>query len=284
MRRKPSRQKRKRRKIEAGLDQESFAAHVEAATRQAGFEIEKRDGLDLHVIMHGEPMRCRLNRAYSAYQNSPHRLDDIVQAHLATLRTVPPTPPPPTEKEAAEGLLPMLNPAWFIEEMERRGGLPPVHRPFVAGLIVTYVFDFPHHRAYINKDMLAKMMASPEITFDMIHEYALENLRKRTTSRNYETHGLRDETMIVCETHDGYAATRVLLPDLMAKWAQRIPGRMLIGVPNRDFLIAFSDRNPAHVAAIAGQVRRDAAQHDHPLCADLLVWRDGQIREYRLKH
>jgi hypothetical protein len=74
-----------------------------------------------------------------------------------------------------------------------------------------------------------------------------------------------------------------LLPDLMAKWAERIPGRMLIGIPNRDFLIAFSDRNPTHLAAIAGQVRRDAAKRDHPLCADLLVWQDGQIKEFHSK-
>jgi uncharacterized protein YtpQ (UPF0354 family) len=89
--------------------------------------------------------------------------------------------------------------------------------------------------------------------------------------------------MVVCETRDGYAATRVLLPDLMATWAERIPGRMLIGIPNRDFLIAFSDRDPAHVATIARQVRRDAAQRDHPLCADLLLWQNGRIREYYLK-
>jgi uncharacterized protein YtpQ (UPF0354 family) len=117
----------------------------------------------------------------------------------------------------------------------------------------------------------------------MVHAHALENLRQRTTSQDYHTHGLGDRAMIVCETHDGYAATRVLLPDLMAEWARRIPGRTLIGIPNRDFLIAFSDRDPAHVAAIARQVRRDAARRDHPLCPDLLVWRDGQAREYRPK-
>lgn len=35
--------------------------------------------------------------------------------------------------------------------------------------------------------------------------------------------------------------------------------------------------------AIARQMRRDARQRDHPLCADLLAWQDGQIREYRPK-
>ncbi len=280
MKRKPRRRKGRKSKK---LNQESFGARVEAATRQAGFEIEKRDGLDLYVIRHGKPMRCKLDKVYSVYQLSPHRLDDIVEAHLEALHGVPPTPPPPTEKEAAESLLPMLNPDWFLEEVKQQGGVSPVHRSFVAGLIVTYVFDFPHHRAYINDEILAKIISSPETTFDVIHEYALENLRKRTTSQVYETHGLFDQTMVVCETRDGYAATRILLPDLMEKWAGRIPGRMLLGVPNRDFLIAFSDRDPEHVAAIASQMRHDVKERDHPLCADLLVWQGGRVREYRPK-
>jgi len=268
------------------LDRESFAAHVEAATRQAGFTVEKREGLDLYVVLHGQPLRCNLDKVYSAYQLSPHRLDEIVQVHLEALRGVPPPEPPLTEEQAAESFLPMLNQAQWLEQVQRQGQevTPLAHRPFVAGLVITYVFDFPHHRAYVNEEMLAQMIGPSGATFDALHEYALENLRKRTTSDDYEAHGLRDKTMIACETHDGYAATRVLLPELMEKWAGRIPGRMLLGIPNRDFLIAFSDRDPAHVAAIAGQVRHDAARRDHPLCASLLVWQDGQIREYRPAH
>ena len=266
------------------LDFEAFTAHLAAATRQAGYDVvERKEGV-LHVVVHDQPMRCNLDTLYQAYLHSPHRLDDIVRAHLNALREVPPPPPPPTEKEAAEALLPMLNRAELLEQVQRRNAPPPAHRPFVAGLIITYVFDFPHYRAYVNEDMLAKMMAGPEITLDMFHEYALENLRRRTTSHSYETYGLFDKTMVVCQTRDGYAATRVLLPDLMATWAERIPGRMLIGIPNRDFLIAFSDRDSAHVAAIARQVRRDAAQRDHPLCADLLLWQNGRIKEYHLKN
>jgi len=276
---------RRRRKKRGGtkLDAKAFGARIEAATREAGYEIESRDGLELYVIPHDQPMRCDLQIMYSAYENSPHRLDDIVQSHLEALGRVPPAPLPPTEEEAAQALLPMLNQAQFLDAVEQREAPPPVHRPFIAGLIVTYVFDFPHHRAYINDDILAKMTKGPDATFDMIHEYALENLRLRTTSKDYEMHGQRDDTLIVCETGDGYAATRVLLPDLMEKWATRIPGRMLIGIPNRDFLIAFSDRDPKQVAAIAKQVRTDAGKFDHPLCADLLIWRDGRIREYRPK-
>lgn len=229
-------------------------------------------------------MRCDLTNIYQVYRSSPDRLDDIVQAHLKALRQVPPSPPPPTEQEAAESLLPMLNQARWLKQVQRKEVVPPAHRPFVAGLVVTYVFDFPNHRAYVNEDMLGKMMDHPETTFDMIHEYALENLRRRTTSQSYQTHGLHDKTMITCETGDGYAATRILLPELMARWAERIPGQMLIGIPNRDFLIAFSNRNPKHVAAITHQVRRDARRRDHPLCADVLLWQNGQVRAYRAKN
>lgn len=275
--------KRKRRRKSELLDLEAFTAHLAAATQQAGYEVVKREEGVLHIVVHDDPMRCKLDISYQAYLNSPHRLDDIVDAHLSALQQVPPTPPPPTEKEAAESLLPLLNRPALLEQVQQQGALPPVHRPFVAGLVINYVFDFPHHRAYVNENILAKMMDRPETTFDMIHEYALHNLRLRTTSSDYHTHGLRDQTMVVCDTRDGYAATRVLLPDLMATWAERIPGRMLIGIPNRDFLIAFSDRDPAHVAAIAGQVRRDAAKRDHPLSADLLLWQNGRVREYRRK-
>jgi len=44
------------------LDAESFAAYVEEATRKAGYTIEKREGLALYVVLHGQPVRCRLNR------------------------------------------------------------------------------------------------------------------------------------------------------------------------------------------------------------------------------
>jgi uncharacterized protein YtpQ (UPF0354 family) len=152
-------------------------------------------------------------------------------------------PPQPTEKKAAESLLPLLNQAQWLNRARRKEIVPPAHRPFVAGLIVTYIFDFPDYRAYVNEDMVAKMMDQPETTFNMIHQYALENLRRRTTGQSYKTHGLGDKTMITCETGDGYAATHILLPDLMATWAERIPGQMSIGLPNRDFLIAFNDRD-----------------------------------------
>jgi uncharacterized protein YtpQ (UPF0354 family) len=264
------------------LDLEAFGAHVEAATRKAGFAVEKREGGVITVSLHGQPMRCDLSRAmYGIYRKSPERLPDIVQAHLAALQKTPAPRPPLTEEQAAQAFLPMLQQVRWLQETQLQKAAPVIHRPFAGGLIVTYVFDFPDSRAYVNKTMLAKIPVTSAATPDAIYAYALENLRKRTTSKDYATYGLHDRTVVVCENKDGYAATRVLLPELLERWAERIPGRMLLGIPNRDFLIAFSDRNPDQVAAIARQVRRDATKRDHPLSGSLLTWKDGRITEYR---
>ena len=238
----------------------------------------------LTLEMHGQPMRCDLKRAYSAYQSAPDRLADIVSAHLAALAQVPASAPQPTEKEALESFLPLLNPAAWLDAVRQQGAEPPVHRPFVAGLVITYVFDMPQTRAYIHQGMYDQLLSAPEATPDAIHEIALGNLRKRTSARNTKAYGIGDRTIIVCDTRDGFAATRILLPELMATWAERIPGRMLLGVPNRDFLLAFSDLDPQQVAAMAQQVRRDAAQREGGLTAELLMWRNGRVVPHRTVH
>lgn len=269
------------------LDQESFAAYIEAATRQAGFTVEKRAGLKLYVTRHGHTLPCNVSKAYQAYQGSPHRLDDIVAAHLSVLQNMAPLAPPPTEKEAAESLLPLLQQTRWLKQPKLQnnvprdeGTVPVFSRPFVRGVVITYIFDFPEHRAYVNTNIWAQITQNGQVPAETIHEYALENLRLRTIPNTYQTFGVGHKTMIVCETDDGYAATRVLLPDLMEKWSKRIPRRMLIGIPNRDFLIAFGERHPDRKALVR-QIRCDARQRDHPLSRHLLVWENGKIREYR---
>lgn len=266
------------------LNHDRFVDHVAAATSQAGYVIQKRDGMVLTLEMQGQPMRCDLKRLYSIYQQTPDRLDDIVAAHLAALRQADAPRPPLSEKQALESFLPLLNPAAWLDVVRKQGAEPPVHRPFAAGLVVTYVFDLPDARAYIHQGMYDEILSAPDATPDAVHEMALENLRKRTSRRDTKTYGMGDGTIVVCDTRDGFAATRVLLPELMATWAERVPGRMLLGVPNRDFLIGFSDRDPEQATAMIQQVRRDAAQREGALTAELLMWQKGRVVPYRMVH
>lgn len=258
------------------LKRNAFNQHLKKATKQAGFVVDDQQKKDLYVTIYGQSMRCDLDILYDAYKNAPNRLDDIVQMHLSALKKVPPPVPPLTEKEAEKSLLPMLQPKNWLQQANKNKEKPAISLPFKAGLCVAYVFDQPQYRAYIDENML------PGLSANDIHEHALKNLRLRTSSSLVQTQGTGDNTLIVCETQDGFAATRILLPELMATWHSRIPGKMLLGIPNRDFMIAFSDRNSEKTAVIQ-QIRADFKHKPNPLTPDLLTWQLGQIREYAPK-
>jgi hypothetical protein len=255
----------------------AFMAHIAQVTKDAGFAVDNYSDSYLFLTLHDQSSRLNLNTAYQTYINAPERLDDIIGAHLKVLRQFPP-PMQPTEQEAVETLLPVLQTSPWLVDMQIQEAIPLVHRPFLTGLVVVYVLDVLMTHTYVNHTMAAELFAHGGS--DDIHTCALNNLRRRTKGYRLQTHGHFSKTMISCETHKGYAAVQVLLPEIMEQWARRIPGNMLIGIPNRDFIIAFSDKNPAGVTTLARQVSKDASSRRHALYGRLLAWRNGEIREY----
>lgn len=261
------------------LSLDAFMAHMAQLTTEAGFAVERTSESYLYVTLHGQSNRLNLSTAYHAYTKSPGRLDEIVGAHFKVLRHLPPPPPTPSKQEAAESLLPVLQTDQWLVDMQIQQTEPLLYRPFLTGLVVVYVFDMPTARAYVNRYLLGEIFASGG-NLDDIHTYALNNLRKRAKGYKVQTHGSLYQMMISCETKEGYAAGLVLLPDMMEQWARRLPGNMLIGIPNRDFILAFSEKNPAGVTTLARQVSKDAGSRQYPLYGRLLAWRNGEVREY----
>lgn len=261
------------------LSLDDFMARMAQVTKEAGFVVENHSDVYLFITLHDQSSRLNLQTTYQAYKNSPDRLDEIIATHLRVLRQLPPPLPAPTEEEAAESLLPMLQTTPWLVDMQIQAPEPLLHRPFLTGLAIVYIFDMPTARAYVNQSMVQEIFDSGS-SLDDIHAYALNNLRKRVKNYKLQTHGSLYQTMISCETHEGYAAVQVLLPEIMEQWARRIPGKMLIGIPNRDFIIAFSEKNPAGVASLARQVSKDASSRQYALYGRLLAWRNGEIREY----
>jgi hypothetical protein len=74
----------------------------------------------------------------------------------------------------------------------------------------------------------------------------------------------------VIQTSDGYDAARVLLPEIRATLIEQLTGEVtgmvLVGIPNRDFLIAWpTDASPEIHARMRHQLAEDAKQQHHPL-------------------
>jgi hypothetical protein len=59
-----------------------------------------------------------------------------------------------------------------------------------------------------------------------------------------------------------------------------LPGNLVIGIPNRDFLIGFSDANPEILEQIAQQIQADAVGREYGLTEQLFTLESGQVREY----
>jgi uncharacterized protein YtpQ (UPF0354 family) len=233
--------------------------------------------------MRESAQRFDLRNIYLLYKATPHRLHEIVQEYVSTIQTKIRLLLAGLSKTKRFWTRYYPSCADFLSEPLRQNKPMLLSRPFITGVVVTYIFDSPDYRIYLNTEMVSKFIEEAEGRLEMIHDLALDNLRERTKRRNFKKVGRGKERMMVCDTTDGLAATRILLPELMERWARRIYGRMLIAIPNRDFLIAFSQQSREGVAAVARQVRLDATQRQHPLSSHLLTWQNGQIREYNGK-
>jgi uncharacterized protein YtpQ (UPF0354 family) len=151
------------------------------------------------------------------------------------------------------------------------------YREFLADLMIAYVIDEERSFAYINEDHLERW----SISVQDLHDQALANLRRRTDEQvKYTTVGEGEQRLFIFNSGDGYDATRLLLAEVLAAWAREVPGHLVIGIPNRDFLIAFSDANSEILRGVAAQVQSDAAQREYGLTEQLFTLVDGVVKEY----
>jgi uncharacterized protein YtpQ (UPF0354 family) len=179
--------------------------------------------------------------------------------------------------ELRERVFPMLKPILLLATVRERELPMIVYRPFLADLIITYVIDEPGRLAYINENHLERW----DIAAHELHEQAMINLQARTAERgSYTVTGEGAQRLVVFNTQDGFDATRLLLTTMLDEIRPQFPGTMVIGIPNRDFLIAFSDADRTILANVALQIQRDAAERDHGLTDQLFTLSNGEVREY----
>ncbi|MBP1467694.1 DUF1444 family protein [Candidatus Chloroploca sp. M-50] len=183
----------------------------------------------------------------------------------------------PIFNEIGHRVYPMLKPIQLLVAIRERKLPMIVYRPFLADLMLTYVIDEQASIAYLNDDHLERW----DLAEHDLHTTAIANLRQRTEEKtSYTIAGEGASRLLIYNTLDGFDATRLLLANLLERHRIDFPGQMVIGIPNRDFLIAFSDADREILTNIANQIQLDAAQRDHGLTDQLFTLRGGQIREY----
>lgn len=260
------------------LDRAAFAAEIERRLlAEPDVDLLGREGEVMQVRVANQRMRIDLANVYSAYAEAPEHLDLVYSTLLRVLRQQTPARDARTFAEVADRVMPMLKPIALLNAVFERKLPMLAYRPFLADLIIAYVIDEPQSVAYINERHLERW----GIGEHQLHERALANLAARTQAHaHFLMTGEGAQRLIVANTQDGYDATRLLLPDLLASWQPHFPGNMVIGIPNRDFLIAFSDADEGILTSVAHQIQLDAAQREYGLTDQLFTIKNGQIREY----
>ena len=260
------------------MNGEQFASYVEQRLSiYDDIEVIDREGFELRLRASGADVAADLGTFYAAYMRDPGQLDIVFETFMRSVLGIQPDRSTSTYSDLSERIYPMIKPlAMLVEVRERR--LPMLaYREFLGDLMIAYVIDEDRSVAYINEEHLERW----GVSIHDLHAQAIANLRRRTDANvKYTTVGAGEQRLFIYNSGDGYDAARLLLSDVLSGWARDLPGQLIIGIPNRDFLIAFSDANPEILRAVAAQVQADAAQQQYGLTEQLFTLEQGVVKEY----
>lgn len=261
------------------MDAEQFGSYIEKRLSLYDQQIQllDRDDFVLDLLVNERTARVNLQPFYEAYLARPKELDAVVHTLVRVLLGDMSVETDHEYAALADRVFPMLKPITLLAEVTERNLPMLAYRDFLADLIITYVINQPRSLAYVTEQHLDTW----GISLQELHEQAIENLGTRTTQQvQFTTVGDGDQQLFVFNSGDGFDASRLLLSDVLAAWAEETPGTMVIGIPNRDFLVAFSDVDGDTLRSLAHQIQSDSAQRANGLTDQLFSFVDGQIQEY----
>jgi uncharacterized protein YtpQ (UPF0354 family) len=260
------------------MNPSQFATYLERRLSiEDAIEILDNQGFQLRVRVNDKEQTIGLADYYQAYARHPEQLDIVMENFISTAKGLTPQRRNNDFATLSGKIYPMLKPIELLVRVRERGLPMLAYREFLAELMITYVIKEEHSIAYINEDHLDHW----EVALQDLHSYAIDNLRKLTHEQvEYVVTGEGEQRIFIFNANDSFDATRLLLSDVLSTWASMIPGNLVIGIPNRDFLIGFSDVNPDIVERISMQIQTDVAAHKYGMTDQLFTLVSGEVREY----
>jgi uncharacterized protein YtpQ (UPF0354 family) len=154
-----------------------------------------------------------------------------------------------------------------------KAGMMILHRQFAADVILGYVIDYGQTVGFVD----TKAFESWGIANDLLHDTAIANLEALSLKVAIEPMRPPDGAgrFVAIATRDTYDATRLVLPGFRARLMAALGETFFVGIPNRDFLVAWSS-DFSRFANIVAQIEKDARQQPYPLTdAVFVVSRDA---------
>jgi hypothetical protein len=134
-------------------------------------------------------------------------------------------------------------------------------RPFAPGVIVAYAIDEGRVVRFASRSDRERW----KVDLDTIHETAVANLDALSATVELELAEARGGGRFAfVDTLDGYDAARLALPRFRARLLDALGAPMFVGIPNRDFLVAWSAKT-ALFGKFVARVVEDFSQEPYPI-------------------
>jgi hypothetical protein len=193
----------------------------------------------------------------------------------AASRILPVLRPPGTSGVALAGL--------DREALAREGNkshAQPLIDPGPGDLAVAYAMRAESFDVLVNADHLLAWGIEPTV----LRETALENLASWSSSAPWSDELSGERRLVSSETGEGGDAARILLPEVLSYLAAELgpTGRVVVGVPDRDLLVAGTVRpgDEEFATLFADFIVEQCAGADEPIDRRLFELVDGELRPF----
>lgn len=215
-----------------------------------------------HVVFLGNVLRD--------VQRHPERRDEIVRRFVDNVVFAPEDMGLEEWAEVQDRIVPVLKPrAYFKPEGPTQHVLKT---EWLADIFICYAIRAEKTFRFVTGWDVNRW----EIDAELLHRVAIENLAELPWPQRME--GSRDPSggrIVLVLTDDSFSASRLLHPEFHKLFSKGLGSPFLAGIPDRDTLVAFSDR-AALRRRISRQVRKDYNASSYAITPRLfLVTADG---------
>lgn len=247
---------------------EAFTEHVLDIAVESFPELKAQQSDTPLVLRIKDEGHLSLENLYKVVKANfgPREADTEIKRYLKSIATLAPEAQnvPADWNEVRKRLRPQIFPVEYTRG--EAGSARLVFRPlaFSKSLLEGFVIDSEDTFQYVTADHLKKWGVERR----QVADAAYENLKSQCDSLKLDCarpngRGAKGKYLTIAIT-DGYAAARILLPQVRSRIEQELGHPCFIAIPNRDFLIAWS-YDFTNDEKFRNQVRRDFHYRDHPL-------------------
>ena len=254
---------------------DAFAALFIETAQHRGFDASLNYTADEFRLEYGDNAVFNLHHAYRAYCGSDRASREAaIEGFVATL-CASHQAAPERLSEARAMLRPLIRGRGVLEDVRlhqlrtngREASFAPAWRPFGDDCAVLLALDYPESTS----TLMSGPVESWGIALDDALAIARDNLRDITTDAFVEV----ARGVYRGDWHDGYDASRALLPDLLHR--APVHGVPVFMIPTRDVLLVTSDKDDGGIARML-ELSREAAHTGRPVSPFMYCYHEGLRR------